>query len=46
MSQWAIIISKTVFVEDSSAELALIAGRKKVDAGEGLVSVTVEQMGE
>ncbi len=44
MSQWAVIISKTVFVEHSSAELALIAGQKKIDCGEGLVSVTVEQM--
>ena len=46
MSQWAVIVSKTVFVEDSSAELALIAGQKKIDIGEGLVGVTVEQMDE
>ena len=41
--KYAVTISKTVFIDDVLVELALIAGQKMVDAGEGLISVEVEQ---
>ena len=44
LGQWAVTVSMTVFVEDVSAELALKAGQKLIDAGDGSMAVSVEQM--
>ena len=46
LGQWAISVSKTVFVEVKSVEEALAAGQKMIDAGEGLVAISIEQMDE